>query len=502
MAGWRVPLLIPDDWDEQLTVTTDANGVATIPYLSKDMNLLTVSVGGAGIARRALPMPERSENGQYVLKLGETGRLVGIVRAEGGEPQADVSVLVWIRAAGTMPPGVGMPRGRRRATPTEVIEFSHKQDRVRTGPQGAFQTPSELLRGSSYRVSVRREGFEPFVSDWVALDGERATVPPIHLRSLRTLRGLVRDRQGQPVAAARVFLPSREGSTTSDGQGRFELAGVRAGRTFVLAERAGFRFQGWPVDAAAQSDGLELTLARENEEPERKITPAAEALSDQELKVLARRLIEPYIGKVLETGSDFERMTALTALNEVEPERVVELLNGGQIQTPMAVARVRSLLAFDKAARDPAGALLLMEAIGEPGLRASGFVALARALPDSEKARKQALLERAAVEMRTFPQPVMKLRLIAQIMKSWLDLGMSEKARALRKRARRSLILFPRKGRGSSCRFRRKLRGWSLLSFSSESRRSARWRFARRIAQRLRFSSRSNIRLRLSAVLG
>ena len=241
----------------------------------------------------------------------------------------------------------------------------------------------------------------------------------------------MRDRQGQPVAAARVFLPSREGSTTTDGQGRFELAGVRAGRTFVLAERAGFRFQGWPVYAAGQTDGLELTLARENEEPEPKIAPAAPALSDQELRVLARRLVEPYVAKGLEAGSDFERMTALTALFEVEPERVIELLNGGQIQTPMAVARVRSLLAFEAAARDPEGALKLMEAITEPRLRASGFVALARALPNSEKARKQALLERAAVEMRTFPQPVMKLRLIAQIMKSWLDLGMSEKARPL-----------------------------------------------------------------------
>ena len=179
----RVPLLIPDDWHEQLTVTTDANGVATIPYLSRDKNMLTVSVGKAGIARHVLPMPERQENGQYVLKLGEIGRLVGIVRTEGGEPLADVHVLVWVRAAGTMAPGVGMPRGRRRATPTEVIEFSHDSDRVRTGPQGAFQTPSELLRGSSYRVSVRRDGFEPFVSDWVALDGERTTLPPIRLRS-------------------------------------------------------------------------------------------------------------------------------------------------------------------------------------------------------------------------------------------------------------------------------------------------------------------------------
>ena len=287
--------------------------------------------------------------------MGRPGRLVGIVRGESGQPLGDIPVDVWVRASGTLPTEVPRAhRGRGRSTPTEVVFFD--SDPPRTGPQGAFQTPSTLLGGSTYRVSIRQAGFEPFVSDWVTLDGERTAIPPIRLRALRTLRGFVGDRQGQGVAGARVFLPSRGPAATTDAQGRFVLAGVDTEKTFVLVNRPGFRFQGWPVDPAAQADELSLTLARRNEEPVQIIAPLPDPLPDGELKALARRLIEPYVARALAKGSDLDKLTALEALVEIDPGRVLELSNRGEIRTPRWAARLRLVIALEMAERDPAGA--------------------------------------------------------------------------------------------------------------------------------------------------
>ncbi len=43
-----LPLAIPEEWRERLVVMTDANGVATIPYLSRAMNPVSVLVVGPG----------------------------------------------------------------------------------------------------------------------------------------------------------------------------------------------------------------------------------------------------------------------------------------------------------------------------------------------------------------------------------------------------------------------------------------------------------------------
>ena len=435
-----IPLSIPEDWRERLVVTTDANGVATIPYLSRAMDPASVVVFGPEIARHTLPFPEQQGKDEYVLKLGRPGRLVGIVRVENGEPRADVSVDIWVRASGALgPPGYAV--NRARTTPTEVM-FFHSES-VRTGPGGAFQTPSKLLSGSTYRVSIRREGFEPFVSEWVTLDGERTAVAPIRLRALRTLAGFVRDRQGQGVARARVFLPSRGPETTTDAQGRFELTGVRAEKTCVLVNRAGYRFQGWPVDPVVQTGELSLTLARTNEGPARIIAPLAAAVSDQELKVLARRLIEPYVARALEKGSPIEKLTALGALIDIDRDRVVEVLNGGKILGPRLADELRRRLALNMVERDPAGATAMVESMVMPRWRTNGIVDLALALPVSERARKQTLLERATVEMKSVPQSEMKLWPIMHIVKGWLDLGMAGNAKLLTQEGQKILDSLP-----------------------------------------------------------
>ncbi len=405
-------------------VTTDANGAATIPYLSRTMNPVSLLVVGPRVARHTLPLPEQQGKDDYVLKLGAPGRLVGIVRSDKGQPLADVPIEVWVRASGALS-RPGYAANRSRITHTEVVAFGSES--VRSGPGGAFQTPAKLLRESTYRVSIRREGFEPFVSEWVTLDGERSAIAPIRLRALRTLDGFVRDRQGQGVAGARVFLSSHGPATTTDARGRFALTGAGVDKAFVLVKQPGFRFQGWPVDPDVQTGDLSLVLARTNDDPAQSIVPLADPLPDPELKVLARRLIEPYVARTLEKGNPGERMNAIRDLVDVDRDRVLEILNGGKILAAGSADFVRWQLALSMVKKDPVEATAMVESMSLPRLRANAFVELERALPMSERARKQSLLERATLELKSVPPRAMKVRLIMLIMKGWLDLAMPER---------------------------------------------------------------------------
>jgi RNA polymerase sigma factor (sigma-70 family) len=434
------PLSIPEEWRERLVVTTDVNGAATIPYLSRAMYPASMRVFGPEIARHTLPLPEQQGKDDYVLKLGGPGRLVGLVRSDSGQPLAGVPVAVWVRSSGALlRPGYAINRGR--ITHTEVVPFDSEP--ARTGPEGAFQTPSKLLWGSTYRVSIRREGFEPFVSEWVTLDGERTAVAPIRLRALRTLAGFVRDRQGQGVAGARVFVPSHGPETTTDARGRFALTGVGAEKTFVLVNRPGFRFQGWTVDPAAQTGELTLALARTNEDPAQIVAPLSGPVSEQESKALARRLIEPYVAKAIEKADVMEIRMALRALIDIDRDRVLEVANGGKILPPRFTDELRRDLALNAVKRDPAGATAMAESMILPGPRGFAFVELAAALPVSERARKQALLERATLEIKAVAQPSMKLGLIMRVMKGWLDLGMAGNAKLLTQEGQKVFDSFP-----------------------------------------------------------
>ncbi len=242
--GW---LTLPDEWVDRFTVTTDDRGAASLTSLPPSLVPLSVRVAGPGVAPHTLPLD--APNGKdLVLKLGRPGRVVGVVRSTSGAPLADVPVEIWVQGSGTVPDDIL----HRRIAPDEILRLDPGP--LRTGPQGAFQTPPTLLGGSSYRISIRREGFAPFVSDWVALTGERATIPEIRLRPVRKVTGRIQDRQGRGVAGARVFVPGGGPATTTDVEGRFALEVADPGKAVVLVESSGFRLRGRVVDPSVRDD--------------------------------------------------------------------------------------------------------------------------------------------------------------------------------------------------------------------------------------------------------
>ena len=113
---------------------------------------------------------------------------------------------------------------------------------LRTSADGRFQTPDNLLVGSTYRVVVRAPGKEPIISGWIAIDETPRALLPMRLRPLRSVAGRVVDRQGKPVANVEVFQ-SGDGpeptSTRSGADGRFVLDGFRPGPVFVFGAARG-----------------------------------------------------------------------------------------------------------------------------------------------------------------------------------------------------------------------------------------------------------------------
>ena len=205
---------VPDTWGGSLTATTDAQGVATLDCLSGIMMPMMVQVTGPGVAPHTLPL-DVPRGRDAVLKLGRPGRVVGIVRTESGESLADIPVELWVQGADIRESPFGEGLGTRRITADEVLRLDPHP--LRTGPHGAFQTPSTLLSGSTYRVSIRHDGFVPFVSDWVTLSGERAAIPSIRLQPLAKLSGKIQDRQGpqSPAPSLPAGWRSRNGDRCS-----------------------------------------------------------------------------------------------------------------------------------------------------------------------------------------------------------------------------------------------------------------------------------------------
>jgi hypothetical protein len=423
-------LTVPDGLLELLTVTTDVQGMATLAYMPDMIEPQSIRVAGQGVATHTLPL-DVSRGKDVVLKLGRSGRVVGIVRAASGEALGDVPVELWVQGSGTLPAGIRNGRGDQRITSDEMVRLDPQP--LRTGPQGAFQSPGILLSGSTYRVSIRQNGFVPFVSDWVTLNGERAAIPPIRLQPIQTLSGQIRDRQGRIVAGARVFLPAGGPATAADDHGRFVLAATDPGKTVILVEQKGFRLQGWLVDPSAQTELGSLTLMRASETAGPVMKALAEPIPLAESRALANRLLDTYLGDEPENAEHRPSLAAISALGEFDVDRALHVLQSGKFHAEdVSSQSIRGGLAAKVAAKDPARAEAMVESVTDPLTKVGALISVAKALPGSERGRKQALLERATGVLRDRLQqanPGRRLLHFSEIAEQWLDMGERDRAR-------------------------------------------------------------------------
>ena len=128
------------------------------------------------------------------MKLGRPARIAGSLAYDYGEPAGDISVEVWVQNLLYSPAGTG---DLMSGLPT-LIHFDSGP--LRSRKDGSFETPQQLLTGSSYRITIHPEGGSAVNSDWITTTTELTNVPPLRLRAHRKLLGLVQDRQGQAVS--------------------------------------------------------------------------------------------------------------------------------------------------------------------------------------------------------------------------------------------------------------------------------------------------------------
>ncbi len=247
-----VPVTIPDEWADRLAVTTAADGTVTLTCIPDDRELLAVRVSGPGLAPHALPV-DRAALGKWPIHMGPPARLLGVVRSAAGEPLANASVEVSVKGSGTLPDPI-IPQ---TITPNEVLRL--RSGALKSGPDGVFQTQPELLAGSTYRVAIKHDGYVPFVSDWVTLDGGRISISPIRLEPMRKLTGKVTDRQGARSPCAGVSGGAGPGDDhrcrgrlcSGRHRGRQDRGAGRKGR--VSAPRLGGRSRGNGRDGIVNS---------------------------------------------------------------------------------------------------------------------------------------------------------------------------------------------------------------------------------------------------------
>ncbi len=135
----------------------------------------------------------------------------------------------------------------------------------------------------------------------------------------------------------------------------------------------------------------------------------------------------------MENDRDERKLFAIRAVSEFDLGRSLELLQNGQFRNEdRRYQLIRESLAVKLAVEDPARAEALVEPIPDPATKARALAHVAKALPASERGRKQALLERATTLLRDRlkqANDLVRLQLVSAIAEPWLDMGERDRAR-------------------------------------------------------------------------
>jgi hypothetical protein len=414
---------VPDEWLDRLAVASNAEGVAALPGLMRLIELRAVRVEVPGRGAHVATLRYADGKTDATIALGRPARLEGTIKDAAGRPVAGVPLEVWMRC--------GLPLEEGRSFFYVIPELVRTGgEPIRTDARGSFRVPGGLVVGATYRIVVRADGFAPALSDWITTRGERATLPPLTIRRLQTIAGRIADRQGKPVAGAKVVQPGGGPSTTTDEAGRFRLAGARPGRSFLLARREGFRFGGTLLDGR-DDQPVELILTRPGEPPERMMRTLPGPIPEEESRALARRVLMPYLKRAVAEGDDPAKLWSLRNLRWIDPARLLDQVQRTRFERGTTADFLRGEAALGLAATDPEEAATIAETIADPSYRAGTLVDLADLTPASDRARKLTLLDRAALQARAGGLSSNKLFQMGEVAERWLELGETEKARAL-----------------------------------------------------------------------
>jgi hypothetical protein len=297
---------------------------------------------------------------------------------------------------------------------------------LRTDDTGQFTTPP-LLPDGQYRFVIRASGVKTTETAWLdASRPEAAKAQELVVTRLGGLAGVLRDRQGKPVADAQVTLLSGElrVATATNAQGEFKLE-TPGGKPFcVIARHPDFRVHGTCYEK--DPSGLDQVLTRLTEPGDKR--PPRTILAKEERQKLLQQLLAPYEQKFLKTASMDEKMRGGLILAKADPDFLV----GYADKHPFKPAIMQdSILLMVVKRWLPGRSDDAEELIGKMQtayLKAMSLCELADAMPDKARAKKLETLAEALVAARAEKSPEFRAIVLGFIGRRLFDLGDKERA--------------------------------------------------------------------------
>ena len=172
-------------------------------------------------------------------------------------------------------------------------------------------------------------------------------------------------------------------------------------------------------------------LTRDNEPPSRAMKTLPDLIPIDESRALARRLLEPCWKAVAEKSDDSTKYRFLESLLPADPAGVLEKLGAVKFNTEAWRLRLLVEIVLVLAERDPEEAAAVAESIADPATRSSALAQLTERIPESQRERKLALLDRAVQQARITTDQGDRLDLMGKVAERWFELGEIDKAKAI-----------------------------------------------------------------------
>jgi hypothetical protein len=413
----RSTFVLPDALADLLAGTADAQGIGTIHGVRAE-HIESVSVDATGFGRQVGALGA-SQGGIPTITLRAAGRLIGRVQVDERGAARGLEVLAWTLPAEERGPQI------------------HGESAAITDADGRFEIPAiaagklaiNVLPPEGTKLRPRRPSglsIEPGKTTAVTIPTEG---PPRE----RTVAGRVVDSGGRPIAAARVFQSGDSSARTeaeTGPDGRFRLTGVAARPTLVFARKPGYRFGGRAV--AAESAEVTVSLHLIDEPPAVVLKTLPPPLPREAELALARRLLDPYAERVLKQGREPEKVRTLEAMAAVEPERCLDLIHKNAFNNPFLNGMIGLRVAMGMMDESVEDALTVLESLEDPTTKTMGYLEASARLGTEKRAQALEVLDGALLNARAARGPDgIKLLMLGHVAERFLDLGQTERGRAL-----------------------------------------------------------------------
>jgi protocatechuate 3,4-dioxygenase beta subunit len=320
-----------------------------------------------------------------------------------------------------------MPGGKCSYVPEKMVPA--KETVWQTDAEGRFTSPRSLDPDGNYLLQLKAEGFLGETTSWKTM-GDTTTLDfgTVTLQRLQMIAGQVRDRQGNPIAGARlIWLDCKQRvQATSDASGQFRLQAAFAPPGFLFVEKEGFRFHG---QRQQPGDAGKITLFRRTETSEKTMTTLPPFPRAQR-KELAGKLLEPSLAPVLDKD-DGPRYRVFWTLSHLDAHRLQAILEKRPLQNWILDSALRQMAAQHLGLEDLAAAQAFIATMKEPLYRCYAYLSLADDLPAEQQLRKLDLVRQAWQEGKQTTKPEQQVTVRAVVARRLWALDDKEEATRL-----------------------------------------------------------------------